>query len=475
LRAWIHRHGPGLIPALIIVLIIVIFLSDALLPQDFTILTPYILPLILTIWLRQRWAPFAVAGISILLIFIGFILSPPVRLLETIFDTGSFGLVLIIAAIGIRTYSDQVRARQESAQYLRKILDTANSLIFVKDRQGRFVLANRATAGFFGTTVDELIGRTDDLFYILDTDDDRSGFLDENGDGTCERKEIHAEVEIRGADGQVHWFTTARVPMVNPDGVCDSELVLATDITERKKTEESVREFTARLQQSNEDLQRFAYIASHDLQEPLRSIVSYSQLLNRRYGGKLDPDADEFLGYIVEGGHRMQMLIQDVLAFSCINSSEPQFTMIDTLTVLTEVEEGLEQLIRASGATITHEPLPVVMADRMQMVQLFMNLIGNAVKFHRSGVEPVVHIRARRTGRFWEFSVADNGIGIEPEYFDRIFVIFQRLHTRQEYEGTGIGLAIARRILDRHGGQIRLSSTVGRGTTFYFTLPAVAS
>ena len=438
-------------------------------------MTLYILPLILTIWLRQRWVPFAVAGVSIVLLIIGFLLSQSTSLFEIVFELMLFCLVLILAAIGIRKYTDLVRARQESAQYLRKIIDAADSLIFVKDREGRFVLANQATASFFSTTVDGMIGRTENYFRSLDTAEQIRQLLDKNADVICSQKEVHSDVEIIGADKQTHWFTMARVPLLNQEGECDSVLVLATDIAERKKMEESLKEYAGRLQRSNEDLQRFAYIASHDLQEPLRSIVSYSQLLDRRYRGKLDADADEFLGYLVEGGLRMRMLIQDVLAFSCINANELQLTETDTGPVLAEVEQGLDQMIRASEAIITHDPLPVVMADHMQMVQLFTNLISNAVKFHRPGVMPMVHIRARKNGQFWEFSVADNGIGIELEYFERIFVIFQRLHSRQEYEGTGIGLAIARKILERHGGELWISSTVGRGTTFYFTLPAIGT
>lgn len=475
LKEWIPRHSSDLIPILIVISLAAIFFIDIVTPPSFRVLTPYVLPLILTIWVRQRWAPFAVTGIAIVLIIIGFLLSSQSFLIDIVFDRVSFCLVLIIAAIGISTYTDQVRARQESSWYLRKIVDTAESLIFVKDREGRFLLVNQATARFFGTTVDEMIGKTDDEFRFLDTAEHLPHLHDENAEVIGNIKEVHSDAEIAGPDGQIHWFTTAKVPMLNPDGICDSVLVVATEITERKKSEESLKEYAGRLQRSNEDLQRFAYIASHDLQEPLRSIVSYSQMLDRRYRGKLDSDADEFLGYLVEGGLRMQMLIQDVLSFSCVNASEPQFTETDIGTVLVEVELGLDQMIRASEATITHDPLPMVMADRMQMVQLFTNLISNAVKFHRPGVVPMVYIRARKVGQFWEFSIADNGIGIEPEYFERIFVIFQRLHTRQEYEGTGIGLAIARRILDRHGGQIRVSSTFGRGTTFYFTLPAIAA
>lgn len=423
-----------------------------------------------------------VAGVSSLLLIIGFILFPVDPIFEAVFDRISFCMVLIIAAFGIWVYVGQVRARHEAGRYLRNILDTADSLIFVKDREGRFILANQATKRFFGADSQELIGKTDDHFRFLDTEQQLPHLHDENDEVIRSRKEIHSDAEIRGVDGQTRWFTTAKVPILDQDGECDSVLVVATDISDRKMAEERLKEYAGKLhrtnedlQRSNEDLQRFAYIASHDLQEPLRSIVSYSQMLNRRYRGKLDADVDEFLEYIVEGGLRMQMLIQDVLAFSCINATEPQFKETDIGVVLAEVEQGLDQLISASGATITHDPLPVVKADRVQMVQLFSNLITNAIKFHRPGVLPMVHIRAGRTGQFWEFSIADNGIGIEPEYFDRIFVIFQRLHTRKEYEGTGIGLAIARKILDRHGGQIRVTSTVGRGTTFYFTLPAIAT
>ncbi|MEN6342034.1 MAG: MASE3 domain-containing protein [Methanospirillum sp.] len=286
------------------------------------------------------------------------------------------------------------------------------------------------------------------------------------------RTQATVECRIRRADGALRWVAVNAQWRYDEAGVPVRTIALVQDITERKEDEETLKEYAAKLAASNEDLQRFAYVASHDLQEPLRSIVSFSQLLERRYTGQLGEDADEFIGYIVEGGLRMQMLIQDLLAFSRVTSSTQTFAPIETEAVLADVEATLEQGIREAGAVVTHDPLPAVRGDRTQLGQVFANLIGNAIKYRRPGVPPHIHVGARRIDGLREFSVADNGIGIDPEYFDRVFVIFQRLHTRDEYEGTGIGLAIVKRIVERHGGTVRIESTPGEGTTFYFTMPA---
>ena len=241
---------------------------------------------------------------------------------------------------------------------------------------------------------------------------------------------------------------------------------------ERARAEASLREYAENLRRSNEDLERFAYVSSHDLQEPLRSIVSFSQLLERRYRGELDPEADEYIEFIVEGGNRMQTLIQDLLAYSRVNTTKQAMARTDVAEVLAGVERSLALQLRETGIVISHDPLPVVTADPLQLEQVFMNLVSNAVKFRRPDVPLRVHVGARRLDGFWEFSVADNGIGIEPEYFEKIFVIFQRLHTHDAYPGTGIGLAIVKRIIDRHGGTVRVESRPGEGSTFRFTLPA---
>ena len=234
--------------------------------------------------------------------------------------------------------------------------------------------------------------------------------------------------------------------------------------------EQRVQERTTELARSNHDLEQFAYVASHDLQEPLRMVSSYTQLLAKRYRGKLDADADEFIAYAVEGATRMQTLINDLLAYSRVGMRGKPFERAPTADVLGQALADLQVALQEQAALVTHDDLPVVVGDASQLVQLFQNLIGNAIKF-RGAAPPRVHVSARDAGREWVFSVRDNGIGFSPQFGERIFVIFQRLHTKAEYPGTGIGLAICKKIVERHGGRIWVESQPGEGATFYFTLP----
>jgi len=222
---------------------------------------------------------------------------------------------------------------------------------------------------------------------------------------------------------------------------------------------------------SNTELQQFAYVASHDLQEPLRMVASYTQLLARRYRGKLDSDADEFIAYAVDGANRMQRLINDLLAYSRLGTRGKSLELTSSESALAQALANLQIAIAENEAVVSHDPLPTVWADETQLVQLFQNLVGNAIKF-RSLLPPRIHISAQQKEQGWLFSVSDNGIGIEPQYAERIFVIFQRLHSQAEYSGTGIGLAVCKRIVERHGGRIWMESQPGQGATFYFTLPA---
>jgi light-regulated signal transduction histidine kinase (bacteriophytochrome) len=240
----------------------------------------------------------------------------------------------------------------------------------------------------------------------------------------------------------------------------------------RKQAELALEERAKELARSNSDLEQFAYVASHDLQEPLRMVAGYVQLIERRYKDKLDADANDFIGFAVEGAQRMQRLINDLLSYSRVGRRVSELTPVDAEIAFTHALESLRTTVEECAGTVTHDPLPTkVWADETQLEQLLQNLVTNALKF-KGAESPRVHVSAERRGADWLFSVRDNGIGIDPEYFDRIFVIFQRLHGRQEYPGTGIGLAICKRIVDRHGGRIWVESTPGAGSTFYFTLPA---
>lgn len=250
-----------------------------------------------------------------------------------------------------------------------------------------------------------------------------------------------------------------------PIGICG----VIMDITQRKRVETSLASYVEELRQSNQELEQFAYVASHDLQEPLRMVTSYLQLIEQRYHDKLDADGKEFMDFAVDGAVRMKTLIGDLLAYSQVQRNKAEFAPVNMQDVVQRVLRDLKLVIEDSGAQVTYDPMPEIVANRGQMAQILQNLLTNALKF-QSEEAPRIHIGAQRKGHGWLFSVKDNGIGIEQEHQERIFVIFQRLHARDRYSGTGIGLAICRKIAEKHGGQIWLESQLGEGTTFYFTI-----
>jgi signal transduction histidine kinase len=241
----------------------------------------------------------------------------------------------------------------------------------------------------------------------------------------------------------------------------------------RRLAEGNLARKVEELARSNAELEQFAYVASHDLQEPLRMVAAYTQLLRERYRGRLDENADKYIGYASEGAVRMQTLIHDLLAFSRIGRKASTIGRADCNAAMAEVMMSMGPSIRESGAVVTYDPLPEVWAERSQMTQLFQNLIGNAIKF-RGKEAPEVSVHAEKDGSQWLFSVSDNGIGIDPEYAENIFVVFQRLHTRTEYPGNGIGLAVCKKIVERYGGKIWVEAHAGGGSTFKFTLPCEA-
>jgi len=249
-----------------------------------------------------------------------------------------------------------------------------------------------------------------------------------------------------------------------------SRAALEEEIEMRKETEKQLESTLVQLNRSNQELEQFAYVASHDLQEPLRMVSSYVQLLAERYRDQLDERADKYIHYAVDGAVRMQALIQDLLDFSRVSTRGGAFAAVSCNQLLAQALDNLQAAIRRTGAVITADPLPVVMGDGIQIVQLFQNLIANAIKFC-ADPSPLIHVGVGATATHWLISIRDNGIGIDAKYADKIFVIFQRLHTREEYQGTGIGLAVCKRIVERHGGEIWFESTAGQGTTFYCTFP----
>jgi PAS domain S-box-containing protein len=343
------------------------------------------------------------------------------------------------------------------------VVESSPNGVVMVDRRGTIVLVNRETERLFGYTRDELVGQS---IERLVPERFRDGHPDV-------RQEFlkHRQTRAIGAGRDLFGIHKdgSEIPVeigLSPIEAEEGFFVLASviDIGPRKQAE-------AELRRSNEELERFAYVASHDLQEPLRTVSSYVQLLSRRYRDRLDADALEFIDFAVGGVRRMQHLIADLLLFSRVGTRGAPLVPTDMQAAFEGTLASLHAAVEESRATVTADPLPMVVADAGQLAQLLTNLIANALKF-RGTDAPRAHVGAMRTGRMWTISVQDNGIGIDPEYFERIFVIFQRLHSREEYAGTGVGLAICKKIVERHGGRIWVDSTPGQGARFSFTLLA---
>lgn len=361
-------------------------------------------------------------------------------------------------------------ALAEERNLLRTLIDNLPDSIYIKDTAGRHLLANRAAVQGTNYTLEQMLGKTDLELYPSEIAS--RWYADDMAIIQSGEPLINQEEPSFDETGRIGWDLSTKVPFYDAHGNVIGLVGITRDITERKQAEEKLKQTLVELARSNTELEQFAYIASHDLQEPLRMVASYTQLLARRYKSKLDADADEFITFAVEGATRMQQLLKDLLAYSRVNTEHRTPQPTDSEKVLKQALANLQIAMAESKAIITYEALPTVLVDETQLLQLFQNLIANALKF-RTEQPPQVHISAEPQGQEWQFSVRDNGIGLEPRYAERIFIIFQRLHSRREYPGTGIGLAICKRIVDRHGGRIWVESQPGQGTTFYFTLPAV--
>lgn len=300
--------------------------------------------------------------------------------------------------------------------------------------------------------------------------EDRGGVLAEEKASEARGEAFHCEYRMFARDGHIVWVYDAAALVPDAPSGCPLQHGVLFDISERKPAKQELARKVEELGRSNAELELFARVASHDLQEPLRMVASYTQLLARRYKGKLDADADEFIGFAVDGATRMQQLIQDLVSYSRLTTRGKALNLTRAEVACNSAIENLQESVKESNAQVRVGTLPEVFADARQLTQLFQNLIGNAIKY-RNERRPEIRVAAKPNGNEWIFSVQDNGIGIEPQYFERIFQIFQRLHTRKEYSGTGIGLAVCRKIVERHGGRIWVESQPGKGSTFLFTIP----
>ena len=362
------------------------------------------------------------------------------------------------------------KALQASAHRTRGIIDGASDLIAALDPEFRFIAFNQAYSHEFQT----LFGVAPALGLRLP---DALAHLPEERAKTMEAwaravqgEEFCLTQEYGDPQGGRHYYEITFSAIRGEDGESLGAAQIVRNVTERRQAELALRHTADELARSNAELEQFAYVASHDLQEPLRAVAGCVQLLQRRCQEKLDERGDELIRHAVDGAQRMQNLINDLLAYSRVGTKGRPFEPVESAEALRAALKNLEVALRESGAAVIPGPLPRVTADPVQIVQLLQNLVGNAIKF-RSAEPPRIEVGARRAGEEWEFRVSDNGIGIEPQYHQRIFSVFQRLHTAREYPGTGIGLAICKKIVERHGGRIWVEPAAGRGTTFCFTVP----
>jgi PAS domain S-box-containing protein len=372
-----------------------------------------------------------------------------------------------IRDISVRKTAEKHLAQMEGRY--RGLLEAAPDAMVVVNQSGLIVLLNVQAEKKFGYHRDELVGQKvkniipEGFAERLVADALRSV-----EDALAQQIGTGIELTGRRKNGTQFPIELMLSPLESAEGILVTAAV--RDITVRKQADANLLSKVEELKRSNEELGQFAYIASHDLQEPLRMVASYTQLLARRYKGKLDSDADEFIAFAVDGASRMQRLIQDLLAYSRVGTKGRDMVEISSEEALQQALINLRGAIEEKGALVTHDSLPPVIADDMQLVQLFQNLVGNAIKYQSSGI-PKVHISAVKNGdNKWTFSVKDNGLGIDPQYFEKIFGMFQRLHKREEFDGTGIGLAICKKIVERHGGSITVESQPGQGSTFRFGL-----
>lgn len=375
-----------------------------------------------------------------------------------------FKVVLLDIELAVSAY---FHADHQKLRLFAKVFESDLEAVVITDLRGGVIHASHMTETISGYAPKDIQGRPLSLLHSPRNKQDFADVWEEvTLDGSWQGNVWH-----RHANGSDYLARVSIASVRNDDGATTHYVVEYSDATDAWEAEQALRARTDELARSNRELEQFAYVASHDLQEPLRMVASYTQLLARRYKDKLDDDANEFISFAVDGATRMQVLINDLLKLSRVGTRGKAFAVIEADKLVDAALANLDVAIREANAQVVGDPLPKIYGDDTQLIQLFQNLIGNAIKFKRPDAVPTIRVGAVRIGKAWQFSVSDNGIGIGPEYFERIFVIFQRLHAKSEYPGTGIGLALCKKIVERHGGRIWVESKPGEGTTFHFTVP----
>lgn len=368
------------------------------------------------------------------------------------------------------------RKEAESQMHLQAAaLEAAANGIVLTDREGKILWANPAFSRMTGYSVQEAIGQTPS---VLKSGQHDAAFYENMWKVVLRGEVWHDELVNRRKDGSLYTEEMTITPVPDGNGGIGHFIAIKLDVTDRQRAQAQLRaakeaaEHSAQeLARSNRDLEQYAYISSHDLQEPLRMVSNFVQLLRKRYDSQLDDQARQYIQYAYDGSIQMQQLVNDLLAYSRVNRAELNAQTVSAAACLETAVRNLSLTLAESRAAVTHDPLPMVKADPLQLTQLFQNLLGNAVKFHKEGQPACVHVSAREQDGETVFAVRDEGVGIDPKYHEKVFVIFQRLHARGQYPGTGIGLAICKRIVERHRGRIWLESQPGAGTTVFFSLP----
>ncbi len=369
----------------------------------------------------------------------------------------------------IHSNKKELRKRE---YFLGKIIDTSPDAIFVKNNKRQFILVNDKFAEIEGRPKDTFIGKT--AVEIQGQFGSDADLAKEDYNIIQTGESITNQIVTGIENGEQLWFAYSKFPITDEDGQVVGILGVTKNITQQKRRQIALNQKNAELQkyiESNMQLENFAHIASHDLREPIRSIVSFSQLLKRNAKNKLSKDEDEYLDFVIAASQNMARQIEDLLTYALIDTKKVKFEPVNIDQLLHNIADNMQIIIDEKQAQIDYQNIPnIIIANTSQMAQLFQNLISNAIKFSRPDTPPIINIIGEEHPDYWQFNVIDNGIGIAPEYHEKIFLLFHRLHTREVYQGTGIGLAICKKVVDHHNGKIWVSSNEGPGTTFHFTI-----